>query len=71
MGTSRLPLNRYGVSLLRDSPQTTVRACEETFRTIVFDALGGKRDECVLGEPTRRRPVLPGPAPLRSKDVAG
>ena len=24
---------------------------------------GGKRDGCLLGEPTRRRPVLPGPAP--------
>ena len=33
--------------------------------TVVFDALEtleGKRDGCLLGEPTCRRPVLPGPA---------
>ena len=42
-----------------------VRACEETFWTVVFDALGGKRDGRALGKPTRRRPVLPGPAPPR------
>ena len=35
---------------------------DRSFRTCVFDALGGKRDGCLLGEPTRRRPVLPGPA---------
>ena len=39
-----------------------VRASKETFRTGVFDALGGTRDGCLLGEPIRRRPVLPGPA---------
>ena len=33
--------------------------------TVVLDALGGKQDGCVLGEPTRRRPVLPSPAPPR------
>ena len=38
-----------------------VRVSEESFRTVVFDALGGKRVGCSLGEPTRRRPVLPGP----------
>ena len=27
--------------------------------------LGGTRDGCLLGEPIRRRPVLPGPAPPR------
>ena len=42
-----------------------VRACEESFRTVVFDALGGERVGCVLGKPTRRRLVLPGPAPPR------
>ena len=42
-----------------------VRACGGSFRTVVFDALGGKRVGCVLGQPTRRRPVLPGPAPPR------
>ena len=39
-----------------------VRASENMFRTIVYDALGCKRDGCVLGEPTLRHPVLPGPA---------
>ena len=37
-----------------------VRASEEMFRTIVLDALG-TQDGCVLGEPTRRSPVLPNP----------
>ena len=39
------------------------RASEETSRTVVLDALEGKRDGRFLGEPTRRRPVLPRPAP--------
>ena len=34
-----------------------------TFKPIVFDGLGGKRDGCFLGEPTCRRPVLLRPAP--------
>ena len=42
-----------------------VRASEGAFRTTVFDALRGKRGGCVLGGPTRRRPLLPGPAPPR------
>ena len=28
-------------------------------RSVVFDGLEGKRVGCILGEPTRRRPVLP------------
>ena len=36
-----------------------VRASKETFKTIVYDALGGKRDSYFLGEPTHRHPVLP------------
>ena len=36
-----------------------VRAVEQTFRTVVFDALGGKKVGYLLGRPTRRRPVLP------------
>ena len=39
-----------------------VGASEETFRAIVFDALGDRRDACFLGGQTRRRPVRPGPA---------
>ena len=39
-----------------------VRACGASFRTVVFYALGGKRVTCVLGKPTRWRPVLPAPA---------
>ena len=33
--------------------------------TGVFDVLEGTRDGCFLGEPIRRRPVLPGLAPRR------
>ena len=32
---------------------------------VFLDRLEGKRDGCLLGEPTRRRPVLPVPAPPR------
>ena len=49
-----------------------VRASEGSFRTAVYDALGtlgGKGDGCLLGKPTRRRPVLPGPAPHRRPAV--
>ena len=41
------------------------RVSEESFRTFVFDSLDvlvTKKDGCLLGEPSRRRPVLPGPA---------
>ena len=44
-----------------------VRASEETFRTIVSDALWSMRDGCVPGEPTRRLrscPVPPRPPAL-------
>ena len=34
---------------------------EEMFKTVVFDALEGTRDGCVLREQTCRRPILPGP----------
>ena len=37
------------------------RRSGQLFSTL-FEA---KRDGCVLGKPTRRRPVLPGPAPFR------
>ena len=40
-----------------------VRASEETFGTVVLDALGGRMVGCLLGERIRRRPELPGPAP--------
>ena len=33
----------------------------QMFRTVVFDALEGTRDGCVLREQTCRRPILPGP----------
>ena len=42
-----------------------VRASEEPFKTFVFDALEIKRAGILLGEPTRRRPVLPRPASPR------
>ena len=42
-----------------------VRASDQSFRTVVPDALGKRGVGCPLGEPTRRRPVLPGPVPPR------
>ena len=39
-----------------------VRASEDSFRTVFLDALEVKRDGRLLGEPTRRRPVLLRPA---------
>ena len=39
------------------------RAFEETFRTVIYDAPKSRRDGCLLGEPTRQRPVLPRSAP--------
>ena len=44
-------------------------AFEDTFRTAVLDALEGAKDSCLLGEPTRRHPVLPGSAPPRCPAV--
>ena len=46
-----------------------VRAFEESFKTVVCDALASARVGCLLGEPIRRRPVLPGPAPPRRPAV--
>ena len=49
-----------------------VRASNSYFKTVVFDALEvleSKRSGCLLGEPTRRRPVLPSPAPPRRPAV--
>ena len=46
-----------------------VRASGGSFRTVVYDALGWGRVGCLLGEPIRRRPVLPGPAPPRRPAV--
>ena len=43
-----------------------VRAFEESFRTVVFDALGGKRLGRLLGKRTRRGLVLPRPVPGHS-----
>ena len=45
------------------------RVSEESFNIGVFDALEGTKDSCLLGEPIRRRPVLPGPAPPRRPAV--
>ena len=46
-----------------------VRSSEEPFRTVACDALEGTGDGCPRGEPTHRRPVLPGPAPPRRPAV--
>ena len=42
-----------------------VRDFEKLFQTVVFDALGGKKNDLLLGEPNRLRLSLFGPAPLR------
>ena len=46
-----------------------VRACEETFRTVVYGTLVGTRVRCLLGEPNRRRPFRPGPIWPRRRAV--
>ena len=48
------PIGLHWVSFVRASG----------FRTVVYDAPEGKRDGCLLGEPSRRRPVLLRTAPL-------
>ena len=40
-----------------------VRASGETFRRRAFDALGGTREDCLLGEQFCRHPFLTNPAP--------
>ena len=40
-----------------------VRACEETFRTVVYGTLGGSRDGCLRGRPKCRNLGLPSFAP--------
>ena len=40
------------------SKNSFVRTSEKTFKTVVFDALKGKRDGRLLSEPIRRRSVL-------------
>ena len=70
--TTDYPLvNRSLCSSIGLHRNSFVRASEETFRTVVYDAPESKRDSCVLCEPTRRRSTLPGtalpprPAPSR------
>ena len=48
---------------------TSVRASEESLKPVVIDALEGKRVGRLLGEPTRRRPVLLRPASHRRSAV--
>ena len=45
-------------SVLRKN--SLVRACEETFRIVVFDTLECKGDGGLLGEPSSRRSVVSG-----------
>ena len=46
-----------------------VRASRDTPRKVFFDCFERKRDGCILVETTRRRPVLPVPAPPRCPAV--
>ena len=55
------PIGSNGVSF--------VRASRGTPRSVFFDRLGNKKAAYFLGEPTRRRPVLPVPAPPRRPAV--
>ena len=54
-GPLRFSIGLNGVSL--------VRTPRETSKTIVVDALEGRVDGCLLGEPIDRWPELPRPAP--------
>ena len=60
------PLVCFSIGLHRVS---FVRASRDTPRRVFFDRLGGNRGGCLLGEPARRRPVLPVPAPPRRPAV--
>ena len=55
------PIGLHRISLVRPS--------EESFRTGLSDALEGTRGGRHLGDPIRRRPILPGPAPPRRPAV--
>ena len=44
-----------------------VCASDKTSRTILFDALGSKRECCILGESISRHSFLPGPASPRRR----
>ena len=57
----KLRVNRRLCSSIGLHKISLVCASEELFRTVVFDALEGSRDGCVLREETRRRLILPGP----------
>ena len=47
------------------------RASGGVFNTVVFDGRGRKKDDCFLGDQTRRHPTLPRPAPPRRPPCAG
>ena len=53
-----LLVNRWLCSSMGSHGNSFVRASEEAFRPGVLESLGGKRVGCLVGEPTRRGPVL-------------
>ena len=58
LSTAYQPLvNRLSCSSIGLHRVSFVRAFEESFKTVVFDAAVATQDGCFLGEPTRRRPV--------------
>ena len=63
--TLELKIRRFKLWKATVSTNYTVRASEETFRTVVFGTLVGTRGRCLLGEPNRRRSFWPGHAPPR------
>ena len=54
--------NRGFFSTIRPTQICHVRTCNGTFRTVVPDSLEGSRNGWLLGFPTCRHPVPPGPA---------
>ena len=69
-GPADKPLvNRWLCSPIGLNRNSFVRASRDKPRSVFFDGLQGKREGCLLVEPTRWRPVLPVPAPPRRPAV--
>ena len=62
----QMRVNRWFRSSIGLHRMSFVRSSEDTSRTnSAYDSLEGKREGCFLAGSTRRRPVLPSPAPSR------
>ena len=65
MDGPRTKFPHQSAQIAADKMRIPAHALHEKGLQTAFDALGGKMVGCVLVEPTRRHPVLSGPAPPR------